>query len=205
MGRLNVSPAQMISTTDISVAERPGTMFEGFVKGIEEEAAPPLGPPPSSSASSPFTSSFRRNTFSRLLVIVFGLVLLWLMNGRLPIQQHIALLSHSSPIIAQTWRFVAPPTAVDRREAAAKRKDLDRWIEEERVMAWNRISSNIGPAAGASDGVIIASPSSGQHLTEPDYYVRLLFRIRCPTDLAVYMDERCCFDHIGYVTHFPTR
>ena len=149
-------------------------MFEGFVKGIEEEAAPPLGPPPSSSASSPFTSSFRRNTFSRLLVIVFGLVLLWLMNGRLPIQQHIALLSHSSPIIAQTWRFVAPPTAVDRHEATAKRKDLDRWIEEERVMAWNRISSNIGPAAGANDGVIIASPSSGQHLTEPDYYVRIL-------------------------------
>jgi len=205
MGRLNLSPAQMISTTDISVAERPGTMFEGFVKEIEEEATPRLGQPAPSAASNPFISLFRRNTFSRPLVISLGLVLLWFMTGQLPIQQHLALLTHPIPLIAQTWRFVAPSTAVDQHEATANRKDLERWIEEERVIAWNRVSSNIGPAAGASDGVIIASPSSGQHLTEPDYYVRLLFRIRCPTDLAVYMDERCCFDHIGYVTYFSTR
>lgn len=34
-----------------------------------------------------------------------------------------------------------------------------------------RVMVNIGPQAGAADGVIIASPSNGSRPDEPDYYV----------------------------------
>ncbi|KAL7422578.1 glycoside hydrolase 15 protein [Cryptotrichosporon argae] len=36
------------------------------------------------------------------------------------------------------------------------------------------ILRNAGPAAGARDGVIVASPSRGERADEPDYYVRLV-------------------------------
>lgn len=47
---------------------------------------------------------------------------------------------------------------------------LDSWIRAEASVAWDRVLENIGPAAGAPDGVVIASPSTGGD-DEPDYYV----------------------------------
>jgi hypothetical protein len=135
---------------------------------------------------------------------MLGAGLLWIVTSQIPIQQHVALLRHTNPAIAQTWQFIAPSTAVDQYRALVKGKELDKWIEEERVIAWNRITNNIGPAAGASDGIIIASPSSGQHLTEPDYYVSTPIWNRDRAHLSVYMDKRCCFDHLGNATGFPT-
>jgi hypothetical protein len=131
---------------------------------------------------------------------VIGIMLLWFTTAQLPEKHHLALLGHPSTLLAKTWRFIAPSSAVSQYRTLAKRKDLERWIEEEKEIAWNRISSNIGPAAGASDGIVIASPSSGQHLTEPDYYVRLS---SFWADWVVYMDKRCRFDYLCYATDFP--
>lgn len=47
---------------------------------------------------------------------------------------------------------------------------LDKWIRAEAGFAYRRILDNIGPAAGAPDGVVIASPSTGEG-DEPDYFV----------------------------------
>ncbi|KAK4687124.1 glucoamylase, partial [Tremellales sp. Uapishka_1] len=44
--------------------------------------------------------------------------------------------------------------------------NLTRWIQRETPLALNLLLSNIGPPAGAKDGLIIASPSR----SEPDYY-----------------------------------
>lgn len=49
---------------------------------------------------------------------------------------------------------------------------LDKWATAEAKVAWNHILANIGPAAGAWDGIVIASPSTGQN-NEPDYFVRV--------------------------------
>lgn len=38
-------------------------------------------------------------------------------------------------------------------------------------IALNGIIANIGPPAGADEGIVIASPSTGNKPGEPDYYV----------------------------------
>jgi hypothetical protein len=48
---------------------------------------------------------------------------------------------------------------------------LDQWIAEQEPMALQRILGNIGPAAGAKDGLVIASPSTADRNDEPDYFV----------------------------------
>lgn len=164
----------MLSPTQFAhfpVAERPGSMSEGFIRPKDEGGLAPLGPPMVGSTSKLHMNGHRRNTLRNALGFVLGMGILWIATGQLPTRYHLALMSRTNPAIAHTWRFIAPPSAVDTRRALSKRKELDRWIEDQRVIAWNRISTNIGPAAGASDGIIVASPSSGQHLTEPDYYV----------------------------------
>ena len=79
-----------------------------------------------------------------------------------------------------------------------RRKELDKWIECEEEVAWDRILRNIGPIAGASDGVVIASPSSGDRDDEPDYYVRSPFTAIEDELIGglVYLDEGCCIDYI---------
>lgn len=47
---------------------------------------------------------------------------------------------------------------------------LDSWAAAETKVAWKHILANVGPAAGAEDGVVIASPSTGSN-HEPDYFV----------------------------------
>ena len=158
-------------SADSLVTEQPGYVSETLIRPKDEAGLAPLGPPLTSVASKPPGRTCRGSTLRRFFGLLFGVGLLWIMTSQVPIQHHIALLSHTNPAIAQTWRFIAPSSAVDQYRAHVKRKELDRWIEEERVIAWNRITNNIGPAAGASDGIVIASPSSGQHLTEPDYFV----------------------------------
>lgn len=51
--------------------------------------------------------------------------------------------------------------------------ELDVWIEEEAHTALRAVLANIGPAAGAADGIVVASPSTGGP-NEPNYYVRML-------------------------------
>jgi hypothetical protein len=153
------------------VIEQPGYVSDGFLRPKDEAGLTPLGPPLTSSTAKPNGHTYRGTTLRRSLGLMLGAALLWIVTSQVPIQYHIALLSHTNQAIAQTWRFIAPSPAVDQYQALVKRRELDKWIEEERVIAWNRITNNIGPAGGAGDGIIIASPSSGQHLTEPDYYV----------------------------------
>lgn len=45
--------------------------------------------------------------------------------------------------------------------------DLIEWVKKHESISIAAILKNIGPAAGASDGLIIASPST----QDPDYYV----------------------------------
>jgi hypothetical protein len=153
------------------VIDQPASVYEGYTRPKDEAGLTPLGPPLTSSTLNPPGRKYSRTTFRRSLGLILGAGLLWIMTSQVPTQLNIALLSHTNPVIAQTWQFIAPTPAVAQYRAMVKRRELNRWIEDERLIAWNRITNNIGPAAGASDGIVIASPSSGQHLTEPDYYV----------------------------------
>lgn len=47
---------------------------------------------------------------------------------------------------------------------------FDRWVRVEQREAWARTLDNIGAAAGASDGVVIASPSKGETPDVPNYF-----------------------------------
>jgi hypothetical protein len=205
-GRLSVRAGHVdnVKWTDSSVIEEPSCISEGFIRPKDEAGLTPLGPPLTSSIPNPPGRTYRESTLRQSLGLIVGAGLLWIVTSQVPIQHHVALLSHTNPAIAQTWQFIAPSSAVDQYQALVKRKELDRWIEEERGIAWNRITNNIGPAAGASDGIVIASPSSGQHLTEPDYYVSTFTWSLHPADWVVHMDKRCCFDHLGDVARFPT-
>ena len=101
-----------------------------------------------------------------------GSVMLYMLAVRIPTEGHISIMDHPNNFVSQAWRIaIAPTSAIQQREAHRRRKELDTWIEGQRVIAWEQIASNIGPAAGAGDGIIIASPSAGKLLTEPDYYV----------------------------------
>lgn len=46
-----------------------------------------------------------------------------------------------------------------------------------RRTAFDGILANIGPPAGANDGIVIASPSKGDRPGEPDYYVSLVSQV----------------------------
>jgi hypothetical protein len=186
------------------VIDQPGYVSDSFIRPKDEAGLTPLGPPLTSSTAKPDGRTYCGTTLRRSLGLMLGAGLLWIVTSQVPIQHQIALLSHTNPAIAQTWRFIAPSPAVDQYRAMVKRKELDRWIEEERGIAWNRITNNIGPAAGASDGIVIASPSSGQHLTEPDYYVSTFICNLKVADWVVYMDQRCCFNNLCDVTGFLT-
>lgn len=50
---------------------------------------------------------------------------------------------------------------------------LDQWIATQKPMALQRILDNIGHAAGAKDGLVIASPSTADKDDEPDYFVSI--------------------------------
>lgn len=66
-----------------------------------------------------------------------------------------------------TWRS---PSA-DLNPASADTIGIDSWIKKEAHSALRAVLANIGPAAGAADGIVVASPSTGD-ADEPDYYVR---------------------------------
>ncbi|GAA5898142.1 hypothetical protein JCM5296_002002 [Sporobolomyces johnsonii] len=64
-------------------------------------------------------------------------------------------------------RLLAPLTASTASKTAYQPShDLERWIECERVVAADKVFRNIGERAGASPGVVIASPST----SDPDYF-----------------------------------
>lgn len=51
--------------------------------------------------------------------------------------------------------------------------ELDRWIRKQERVSYSKILSNIGPPAGAAEGLVIASPSRGE-VNQPDYFVSCL-------------------------------
>jgi hypothetical protein len=109
-------------------------------------------------------------------VFLFGYLLFgqaWVPTlGRGPIDNQIRYLSHPNPVIRTSWQWVlASSEAITQYEASKGREDLNLWIEGERKLAIQRIVDNIGPPAGAGDGIVIASPSMGDTAGEPDYYV----------------------------------
>ncbi|GAA5950390.1 hypothetical protein JCM21900_003714 [Sporobolomyces salmonicolor] len=69
-------------------------------------------------------------------------------------------------------RLLAPLTASNAFGTAYQPShDLEQWIERERVAAVDQLFGNIGERAGASPGVVIASPST----SDPDYCALLPF------------------------------
>jgi glucoamylase len=48
---------------------------------------------------------------------------------------------------------------------------FERWVKKEEKVAWAAMAANIGPEAGASDGVVVAASSRGEWEDEPDYHV----------------------------------
>jgi hypothetical protein len=115
-------------------------------------------------------------------VIVFGYLLLFRPFSstitRKPLETHLSYMTHSNPLISIPWRWVfAPPEATREYMILEKRRDLDFWIEGEKKLAWEKIAGNIGPSAGAGDGIVIASPSIGDVASEPDYYVSLTLSV----------------------------
>ena len=56
-------------------------------------------------------------------------------------------------------------------QGGAPEDRLGGWIKQEEKMAWREMINNVGPAAGAAEGAVVASPSSGEWEDEPDYYV----------------------------------
>lgn len=83
---------------------------------------------------------------------------------------------HNSNIVFRNLWWASCTTGTIQREyyRRDRRKELDKWVEVERDVAWDRILRNIGPIAGALDGMVIASPSAGEKVNEPDYYVGLV-------------------------------
>jgi hypothetical protein len=120
--------------------------------------------PPSFGSSSPGWSKLRR-----AIGLLAGSMVLYTLAGQISTERHLNILDASTPLISQAWRLSLAPS--HKHKADRRRKELEKWIEGQQVMAWDRIASNIGPAAGAGDGIVIASPSAGHSLTEPDYYV----------------------------------
>jgi len=49
--------------------------------------------------------------------------------------------------------------------------ELNDWIHRQEEISYDKILGNIGPAAGAKDGLVVASPSRGEP-GQPDYFVR---------------------------------
>jgi hypothetical protein len=80
----------------------------------------------------------------------------------------------SLPLGLQSARSLRSTSVLDRllgKESSQHHSQLDRFIKAETPMAIANILRNIGPAAGAADGLVIASPSWGEWADEPDYYV----------------------------------
>ena len=86
-------------------------------------------------------------------------------------ETHMSILEDSNIVFRNIWwTMISGPIQREywRRD---RRKGLDEWIDTEREVAWDRMLRNIGPISGAADGLVIASPSAGGRVDEPDYYV----------------------------------
>lgn len=61
------------------------------------------------------------------------------------------------------------------------RDELGEWMQRQEAISYDKILRNIGPAAGAGDGLVIASPSHGEP-GQPDYFVSHTIRWALTTD-----------------------
>ncbi|BEJ12228.1 hypothetical protein CspHIS471_0206880 [Cutaneotrichosporon sp. HIS471] len=115
-----------------------------------------LLPPPPRFISTDQGESRRPWTFLLLLVLVSGALLTPVFLGGLPWPSQIRGFKPSRP--THPTLPYSPSTT-----------KLDKWIRDEAQFAYKRVLDNIGPAAGVPDGVVIASPSTGDD-GEPDYF-----------------------------------
>jgi len=67
---------------------------------------------------------------------------------------------------------------------------LEARIRKQERASFNRILGNIGPAAGAQDGLVVASKSQGEP-DQPDYFVRA---VGLPHLMTVHLDTRLGID-----------
>lgn len=88
-------------------------------------------------------------------------------------EKHMSILEDSNIVFRNIWWTIVSGPIQREYWRRDRRKGLDRWVETERKVAWDRMLRNIGPISGASDGLVIASPSAGWRVDEPDYYVSI--------------------------------
>lgn len=67
------------------------------------------------------------------------------------------------------FSYIACDPSATTAAATGTSGEFEQWIHSQRQLAWNGVLANIGPAAGAMDGLVIASPSKGEP-NQPDYY-----------------------------------
>ena len=101
----------------------------------------------------------------------------------------IALFALSRPWPTITTHGLALTSCL-RRSWLDPEQDLTTWIRAERKFATKMMLRNIGPIAGAKEGLVIASPSWGQYEDEPDYYVIITppSTFQSISDTAVHVD-----------------
>ncbi len=84
---------------------------------------------------------------------------------------------------------------------------LSQWIQAENLVARRWLLGNIGPIAGAADGLAIASPSRGGADAVPQYYVSPDAPV-CPSPyriVLVHMDPRLGARHVDSSSFLPSR
>lgn len=87
-------------------------------------------------------------------------------------RKHLSILEDSNSVITRLWWTIFTKDDAQREYwRRDRRRELTRWINAEKKVARDWMLRNIGPVAGAADGVVIASPSTGEVNGEPDYYV----------------------------------
>jgi glucoamylase len=86
--------------------------------------------------------------------------------------------SSLSPSIPATFKTPAQAVSAATVDApapsageSADSDRFDKWVKKEEKVAWAAMAANIGPEAGAADGVVVAASSKGEWEDEPDYHV----------------------------------
>lgn len=116
----------------------------------------------------PILVKIRNITWVYAVMIIVGILYI---TPATSMENHMSILEDSNIVFRNLWWGITTGAIQRDYWRRDRRKALDKWVQVEREVAWDRMLRNIGPISGASDGLVIASPSSGERVDEPDYYV----------------------------------